>query len=294
MATYSIRDLEKISGIKAHTIRIWEKRYEIIQPSRTPTNIRFYSDNDLRKLLNISFLSRNGLKISKIANLGNDEIGEKVLLFTQKANHTENTIESLIISMIELDENKFERILSNIIIKLGFEETFTNILHPFFEKIGILWQAGTIIPAHEHFISGLVRQKLIVAIDGLRDKPIIKNSQFLLFLPEGEFHELGLLFYQYSLKKRGFKTLYLGQSVPIENLIVINKTSKSAFFLTNITFPFPEKQLRNLFNQLTKEFVNQQIFIFGAITNKISFELPKNISKILSPNDFIAQLEFIN
>jgi len=185
MATYSIRDLEKISGIKAHTIRIWEKRYEIIQPSRTPTNIRFYSDNDLRKLLNISFLSRNGLKISKIANLGNDEIGEKVLLFTQKANHTENTIESLIISMIELDENKFERILSNIIIKLGFEETFTNILHPFFEKIGILWQAGTIIPAHEHFISGLVRQKLIVAIDGLRDKPIIKNSQFLLFLPEG-------------------------------------------------------------------------------------------------------------
>jgi MerR family transcriptional regulator, light-induced transcriptional regulator len=294
MATYSIKDLEKISGIKAHTIRIWEKRYGLVKPNRTATNIRYYSDFELRKLLNISILARNGLKISKISNLGDDEISEKVLLFTQKSNYTENTIENLILSMIEMDENKFNRLLSNQIIKLGFEETFSKVLQPFFERIGILWQAGTIISAQEHFISNLVRQNLLVAIDSHRDEPLIKSSQFLLFLPEEEKHELGLLFYQYSLRKRGFKTIYLGQSVPLHDLERINELHPTEYILTNLTISIPAINFEQMILRLSETFSTKKILISGVQINKYKNALPANVIKISSPTEFIRLIENYN
>ena len=294
MATYSIKDLEKLSGIKAHTIRIWEKRYSLVNPCRTNTNIRYYTDADLRRLMNVSILARNGIKISKIANLGNEEIGEKVLMFNQKFGNTENQIESLVISMIELDENKFDRLLSNLIIKFGFENTFLQVLHPFFERIGLLWQAGTIMPAHEHFISNLVRQKIIVAIDSHRDQPIIKKNQFMLFLPEGEMHELGLLFIQYLLRKRGYKSIYLGQSLPIQDLPDIIEYSKTNYYVTSLTYSLTEKKYNDLINRMNAAFNNQKVFISGAQFTKVPNKLPENYIVIHSPLDFISHLDTID
>jgi DNA-binding transcriptional MerR regulator len=291
MATYSIKDLEKISGVKAHTIRIWEKRYDLVHPNRTQTNIRYYTDADLRRLLNICILSRNGIKISKIALLGNEEIGEKVLLLNQKSGNTENQIESLIISMIELDENKFDRILSNLIIKHGFEVAFIKILFPFFERLGVLWQAGTILPSQEHFVSNLVRQKLIVAIDSYRDQAVTKNAKFLLFLPEGEMHELVLLFCQYLLRKRGFKSFYLGQSVPYSDLSIINATSEPDYILTMLFVSLPEKKVKDFVNTTSQIFQGKTIYISGHQMKQLSFELPSNFSLINQPLDFISHLD---
>ena len=291
MATYSIKDLEKISGIKAHTIRIWEKRYGLVIPNRTQTNIRYYSDAELRKLLNISILARNGIKISKIAGFNNEEICEKVLLFSQKNNNTETIIENLVIAMVELDEYKFDYLLSNHILKLGFEETFIRILHPFFQRVGILWQAGTIVPAQEHFISNLVRQKLIVAIDSLQDQVLTKQNRFVLFLPEGELHELGLLFYQYTLRKRGFKTLYFGQTLPIRDLEKICETQTINFLLTNITATLPTNRLKELIFKLADTFPTTTICISSPQIPEIVFETPINVLLIGSPADFIRQVE---
>ena len=194
MAAYSIRELENLSGIKAHTIRIWEKRYGLIAPERTSTNIRSYCDTELKKLLNISILNRNGLKISKIAQLSPEEIVAKITQFTQDVTSTESQIESLTVAMIDLDEYRFEQLLARSIIQFGFEEAITRVLYPFFVRIGIMWQTGSVNAAQEHFITNLVKQKFYVAIDGLVVNTRQNARTFVFFLPEGELHEIGLLF----------------------------------------------------------------------------------------------------
>jgi len=184
-AHYSIKDLEKLTGIKAHTLRIWEKRYNILNPERTDTNIRFYSDFDLKKLLNISLLNKHGYKISLLASLNDRDLNDKVLSLTQNDAVNELQLDSLLTAMIELDERKFDKIISNAIIHHGFEETLSRVIHPLFEKIGILWQTGTINPAHEHFISNLIRQKILVAIDGVIHNGSVSPKTFFVFLPDG-------------------------------------------------------------------------------------------------------------
>ena len=201
MIKYSIKDLEKLTGIKAHTIRMWEKRYKFLMPERTLTNIRFYSDQDLRSFLNISILNRNGYKISRIVKMKSTEINKKILEITENVHDFDNQVESLIVAMSELDEMKFDKILTTSIIKLGLENTVTQIIYPFFEKIGVLWQIGTINPGQEHFVSNLIRQKLIIAIDGQYDTLAADAKLFLLFLPDGEYHEIGLLYSHYLIKK---------------------------------------------------------------------------------------------
>lgn len=290
MATYSIHDLETISGIKAHTIRIWEKRYGTTKPERTPTNIRYYNDYDLRRLLNIAILKRNNFKISKIANLSNDEVCEKVLLLSQNDFFPENIIESLTLSMLEFDENKFDHLLSNQILRLGFEETFISVLQPFFERVGVLWQAGSIKPVHEHFISNLVRQKLMVAIESQHSQPIPnKKISFVLFLPEGEWHELGLLFYQYLLKKHGIKSLYFGQSVPLRDLVKIIPDHSFDYALTCFTTSMSSLVVNNWITQLSSVFSATKVFISGPVIKKYEQPLPKNIVKI-SNNQFVKWL----
>jgi len=291
MATYSIKDLEHLSGIKAHTIRIWEKRYKLINPSRTATNIRYYNDDNLRQLLNIAVLSKNGIKISKIIKLSDAELADKVLLFTQNVNRLDSVIESLIISMLELDENKFDRYLSNIIINLGFEEAFIKILLPFFERVGFLWQTGAILPAHEHFVSNMIRQKLIVAIDNHKDQNLNKKNQFLLFLPEGEMHELSLLFCQYLLIKRGFKVYYLGQSLPYSNLQNLNHSCTFDYILTILTMPIPENKMKKFIDELSSSFSQVTIFIAGPQLATLSFKIPSNILQINSHQEFIEQID---
>ncbi|MBK7031363.1 MAG: MerR family transcriptional regulator [Bacteroidales bacterium] len=184
MIKYSIKDLEKLTGIKAHTIRIWEKRYHLVDPSRTATNIRYYSDEDLKRLLNVSVLNRYGFRISNIVSMTSEELNSKLLDLSEQDPMFSHEVESLVLSMIEMDEQRFDKILSSSIIKFGFETTITDVLHKFLEKIGVLWQTGTITPAQEHFVSNLIRQKLILAIDGQHVALHSNAKTFLLFLPD--------------------------------------------------------------------------------------------------------------
>jgi MerR family transcriptional regulator, light-induced transcriptional regulator len=182
VSSYSIKDLEQLSGIKAHTLRIWEQRYNFINPQRTDTNIRYYTDEDLKLILNISTLKDNGFKISKIADMEEDQLNKEVLKITENNLRFPDQINSMTLAMIDLDEDRFEKVISTNVIKYGFEKTVMNIIYPFLSKIGVLWQTGSIVPAQEHFISNLIRQKIIVAIDGLFVSNSEVNKSYLLYL----------------------------------------------------------------------------------------------------------------
>jgi len=290
-ARYSIKDLEQLTGIKAHTLRIWEKRYGLVIPKRTNTNIRYYSDQNLKKLLNVAILNRHGLKISKIAKLENEELNEKIISVTSKLNDTASQIESLVIAMIELDENMFEKILTTSIINHGFEDTFLKILFPFFEKIGILWQIGTINPGQEHFISNLVRQKMIVAIDGLvMPTNMPGQKSFILFLPEDELHEIGLLFYSYMLQKLGHQVIYLGQMLPFDDLKAIVKSQNPDALLTIFTSPVAKGDIESYIQKLALTFKRQDIFVSGLQFKLNECKTPKRVQLVESFNQIKEKL----
>lgn len=294
MIKYSIRDLEKLTGIKAHTIRMWEKRYQFLTPERTLTNIRFYSDQDLRSFLNISILNRNGFKISHIVKMKTKEINERILEITENVHDFDNQIESLIVAMTDLDELKFDKILTTSILKLGLENTITQIIYPFFEKIGVLWQIGTINPGQEHFVSSLIRQKLIIAIDGQHD-PYAGNAKlFLLFLPNGEFHEIGLLYSHYLIKKSGFRVVYLSQNVPFEDLIEIAQMKPPDFLFTSFTSFITEVDLKSYIYKLSAAFPDKNIFVSGFQVREYTIEMPKNIKQISSSDELLAALQSLS
>ena len=261
MGKYSIKELEQLSGIKAHTIRIWEKRHKIIAPSRTATNIRFYSDEDLKKIINVSLLNNYGIKISKIADMTLDDVNRKVLQISELKNDAIIHIDQLVVAMIDMEEEAFEKILSSLILRYGFEKTITEMVYPFLEKIGVLWQTQNITPAHEHFISNLIRQKIIVAIDGLPIPPKT-SKKILLFLPEGELHELGLLFHHFLCRKAGYRTYYLGQSVPHKDLISVFERHSPDILVTSLTSS-PAIPIENYLQQLSKDFPSIPILISG-------------------------------
>jgi DNA-binding transcriptional MerR regulator len=294
MANYSIKDLENLSGIKAHTLRIWEKRYNLVSPKRTSTNIRFYDDQDLKRILNISILNRNGVKISKIAQMCDEELRDKITHITQDTNDTDSQIERLCIAMIEIDEDKFENILSSSIFQQGFEQTMINILYPFFVKIGIMWQTGTINPAQEHFISNLVRQKLITAIDGQKSQLKEHPNKFLMFLPEGELHELGLLFFSYLIRKRGHKVIYLGQSVPYEDLRTVHNIRNADHLVTAFYTSMTNEHMIEYTEKLASDFPKSNIYIAGGHMKEILKELPENVKIASDPKAFVAEIEYLD
>jgi MerR family transcriptional regulator, light-induced transcriptional regulator len=291
MIKYSIKDLEKLTGIKAHTIRMWEKRYKFLTPERTLTNIRFYSDQDLRSFLNISILNRNGYKISHIVKMKQGEINEKILEITENVHDFENQIESLIVAMSELDEMKFDKILTTSILKLGLENTVTQIIYPFFEKIGVLWQIGTINPGQEHFVSSLIRQKLIIAIDGQYDSLAPDAKLFLLFLPNGEYHEIGLLYSHFLIKKSGFRVIYLSQNVPFEDLIEVAQIKPTDFLFTSFTSFITEDDLKAYIQKLSVTFPDKIIFISGFQVREYAIEMPLNVRQITSSDDLLSTLQ---
>lgn len=287
MIKYSIKDLEQLSGIKAHTIRIWEKRYGLFEPERTPTNIRFYSDEDLKKLLNVTILNRNGFKISNIVSMDNHEINDRIIEISDSFHDFTNQIEQLTLAMIDFDEVRFERVLSSSVIKIGFDETVRRILYPFFERIGVLWQIGTIYPAQEHFVSNLIRQKLIIAIDGqvgnVRESPLT----FLLFLPPNEWHELGLLFYNYLLRRAGHNVIYLGQSLPLEDLAEIKQKQHIDYVLTSFTTHITSKKFNEAINSISESFSENTIYLTGAQVMEQDHKFPKNIEVIKQADKFL-------
>jgi len=293
MAIYSIKDLEKISGIKAHTIRIWERRYGLIHPRRTTTNIRYYTDADLKKLLNISILNQNGFKISKIANLSEQQLRDRVLDLCLDARNNNVQIESLMVSMLELDEHKFLNVLSGTIIKFGFEETVEQVLFPFLERIGMLWQAGTINPAQEHFISNLVRQKLIVAIDNEMQNMAVNGPRVIFFLPENELHEVGLLFFNFIARKEGLDVVYLGMSVPLADLKLVHQIRPADAFFTSYVSAREKGELENELQQLRNYFPQTPFFVSGLQIKEQRPALPDDFTVISSIKTFRERVKLL-
>lgn len=270
MGKYSIKELETLSGIKAHTIRIWEKRHRIIEPRRTTTNVRFYSDSDLRKIINVSLLNNHGLKISKIAGMSDVEINTEVVQLTDSHNEVDIFIDQLIMSMIDMEEEQFEKLLAHLIVKFGFEKTVLEIIYPFLHKIGILWHTKNISPAQEHFITNLIRQKILVAIDALPFPP--KDAEkVVLFLPENELHEIGLLFYYFIVKKLGYKTFYLGQHLPYQDLSKVCLEYRPKFIITSLISTQKPQKTQQYIEKLVGDFPDSTLLASG------------NFSKIIPP-----------
>lgn len=236
MSVYTIKDLSQLSRIKPHTLRVWEQRYGILQPTRSDANFRQYSQDELKYLLNVVLLYESGFKISKIAQFSREDLEEEVRKLSLSHLEFPLHIQNLVISMLDLNEDRFVQLLSHHILALGLEETMVKIIYPFLHQIGILWQTNAINPAQEHFITHLIRQKLMVAIDGLgnsRRKP--DGLKVILFLPEGELHEISLLFGYYLIRYEGHHCIYLGQSLPIGDIAEIQRTHKADVLFTTIT-----------------------------------------------------------
>jgi DNA-binding transcriptional MerR regulator len=263
---FSIKDLENFTGIKSHTIRIWEKRYKLLKPSRTDTNIRFYDSDNFLKLLNVNLLYKNGFKISKIAQLSEASINTKVKELVSNKVAEERAIDAFKIAMINFDSSLFQQTYSKLSAYKSFKEIFYDVFIPLLDNIGYLWQTKTIKPVHEHFISSLIVQKLNYNIEQNLSKELNDSGKvFVLYLPMGEIHELGLLFLHYELTFRGYHSIYLGSSISMDQITDIKDIYTSIHFISYFTVEpsddVIDNYLDNVFNQLLSDTKNQFYFL---------------------------------
>lgn len=264
---FSISDLENLTGIKAHTIRIWEKRYRLLEPERSDTNIRNYSLLSFQKLLNISYLKKSGLKISKIAALKTDDIPIKVREIASRSQIEDHAINALKMAMMNFDQVLFYNTYNNLLENRTFSEIFYTVFLPFLKEIGLLWQTNTITPAHEHFLSVHIKQKILLNIERLQllePKPATRT--FVLFLPDREIHDIGLLFLNYKLRSKGFHTIFLGESVPMNSLPDLLGFFEEVCFISYFTvYPEIEKIPGYLsdFESLLLQKENTELLLLG-------------------------------
>jgi len=295
---FSIKDLENLSGVKAHTIRIWEKRYNLFSPDRTDTNIRRYDLENLKKLLNVTFLYNSGLKISKIAELGNTKINDRVLDLGQESKEL-FAMKSFKTAMLDFDLELFSKTYDSVAQKRSFREVFFDLLLPLLHDIGILWQTGTIDPSHERFISELIKQKVIVNIEkAQKKKPTHSDVVFSLYLPYEEIHEIGLLYANYEILTAGFKTIYLGNNIPVDSLQFVIKHHDNLTFLSYFTVK-PDKQ--NLveymteFNEKVGDAKNYKLWMMGYKTSELEGKkIASNFTVIPDLRSLIDRLETLN
>ncbi len=276
---YAIKDLERLSGIKAHTLRIWELRYGILKPERSCTNIRCYTSDDLKRILNISLLNNNGYKISKIATFLDEELVKHAQSILNTYGKESDQIDNLVLCMMEMDEVKFEATICKCIAHFGFENTMERIIFPFMRHIGSMWQIGIINCAQEHFISQLIKQKIIVGIDNLPNQQTPDTKTFVLYLPSKELHEMGLLYCKYLIKARGHKCLYLGQSVPMCDLKNISENITPEIIVTIFTTPAEDYTLQQYMINLGTCFQQCKIMVSGRLFFESTehIDLPKNV-----------------
>lgn len=278
--SFSIRDLENLSGIKAHTIRIWEKRYHLLQPERTATNIRTYSLSSLQKLLNITLLYNNGYKISKIAKLEEDNIPQLVNEIIARNSEKHHAINAFKLAMVNFDSAHFFQTFNSLMVERNFREIFNKVFIPLLNELGLLWQTNTISPAHEHFITSLIKQKIYIHTEKFQKlEPTKTDKVFVMFLPENEIHEVGLLFLNYEIVSRGYKTIYLGQSMPLENMVDLLNYYENLHFVSYFTVS-PNKDeinkyLEDFYNILNTK-GNSKLWLLGFqsqyITNQQKLE----------------------
>ncbi|MBK9381630.1 MAG: MerR family transcriptional regulator [Chitinophagaceae bacterium] len=276
MNAFTIKDLENLSGIKAHTIRIWEQRYNFLKPQRTDTNIRYYSSDELKTVLNIALLNKYGFKISHIDRMQPEEIKAKILSLGDAKAIQERIVNELVQEMVDLNIEKLEKILANYISLRGIEKTVIHIIFPFLEKIGLLWVTGHINPAQEHLVTNVIRQKLIVAIETAITHLKVDKT-VLLFLPEGEHHELGLLFMYYMLKNRGIQTIYLGANVPVKDVAYVARLKKPDIVFTHLTATSSSFNFEKFLNGINSQFNDIQTVISGQLTHSYTKNIPNGI-----------------
>ncbi|NRD22404.1 MerR family transcriptional regulator [Winogradskyella litoriviva] len=279
---FSIKDLENLTGIKAHTIRIWEKRYNLLEPQRTETNIRYYDLANFQKLLNISYLNENGYKISKIATTKADEIPKLVKEIATGNNVNSQAINDFKLSMLNFDQALFYKTYENLNKEKVFEDIFFDVFMPFLNDIGFLWQTDTISPAHEHFISALIRQKLLINIEKIQSQQTsTSNKTYVLYLPENEIHELGLMFINYKLISLGHHSIFLGPSIPIANLVDFQDNYEKVNYISYFSIK-PERENLNTyleeFDKIILKNSNSKLWVTGHIVNNMETEtIPENI-----------------
>ena len=292
MDSFTIKDLENISGIKAHTIRIWEQRYQFLKPKRTETNIRFYNNEELKTLLTVALLNKYGFKISLLDKMSAEELDKKIQSLTQLEAQQERIVNELVDCMIQVDLERLETILEGYIRSKGIERTITQIIFPFMEKIGILWITNHINPAQEHLVTNIIRQKLIVGIDSVV-KEIKINKTVLLFLPEGEFHELGVLFVSYLLKCKGVSTIYLGANVPLRDVEYLVNLKKPSYIYSHLSSVAQSFNFDKFLLSITKKFEGTPIILSGLLTNTYEKKIPSQITfkkTLAEVMEFVATL----
>jgi DNA-binding transcriptional MerR regulator len=289
MSTYTIKDLEHISGIKAHTIRIWEQRYHFLQPQRTDTNIRSYSADELKVILNVSLLNKYGYKISHIDKMNADEMEEKIFGLNQMDADKERVVNALIKDMVSLNMVSFERQLDTYIVSKGIEKTITEIIFSFLERVGVLWITNHINPAQEHLASNIIRQKIILGIEKL-PKFYQTAKLIVLFMPEGEYHEIGLLFVHFLLKQKGHNVDYLGTNVPIVDLKYLTEYKKVDYLYSHITAPIKGFKLNKFMEQLEQINHNIPIILTGLMVQEYKQPVAGNIKIMKSLSETMTVL----
>ena len=292
MSSYSIKDLEQVTGIKAHTIRIWEQRYNFLQPSRTETNIRSYSSAELKTILNVSLLNKYGFKISHIDKMSSDQIEEKILSLNQIDAIRERVVNVLIKEMVSLNMHAFEKQLDIYIGQKGVDKTITEIVFPFLERVGILWMTNHINPAQEHLATNLLRQKIILGIERL---PAVSehNKNVILFMPEGEYHEIGLLFVYFLLKQEGIYVNYLGANVPMKDLVYLTAVKKPNYVFCHLTSPSKVFKIDRFLTQIGQVSNTTPVMLSGLFMKDYKGKLSENIAVKKSLAEVIQLIQAI-
>ncbi len=274
--SFSIRDMENLSGIKAHTIRIWEKRYNLFSPERTDTNIRTYNLESLQKLLNVTLLYNNGYKISKIAKMGDEKIPALVNEIILEKSEKSHALNSFKLAMLNFDQSLFLKTYNGLMEEKSFTQIFNDVFIPLLNELGLLWQTNTISPAHEHFISNLIKQKIYIHTEKLQfETPTKKDEVYVLFLPENEIHELGLLYINYQLALHGYKTIYLGQTMPIESLEDLLKYYTNIRFVSYFTVSPTKDEIDDYFDrfgEVLKKSPGSKLYVLGYQIQEIGEE----------------------
>lgn len=276
MNAFTIKDLENLSGIKAHTIRIWEQRYSFLKPQRTQTNIRYYSSDELKAILNIALLNKYGYKISHIDRMSEDELRQKVLSLSHIEAQQERLVNDMLQCMVDLDIDRFETILNEFIKARGIDRAISYLIFPFLDKIGILWLTNHINPAQEHLVTNVIRQKLIVGIESVVSHLLLSKT-VILFLPEGEHHELGLLYMYYLLKSRGVQVIYLGANVPVRDLEFIVNLKKPDYLYTHLTNTAGNFSFEKFLLQVSHKMPNVPVVISGQLTEARLKKIPPGV-----------------
>jgi DNA-binding transcriptional MerR regulator/methylmalonyl-CoA mutase cobalamin-binding subunit len=290
MDRYSIRDLDKLSGIKAHTIRVWERRYGIVKPQRTDTNRRRYGDEDLRRIINISILRRNGFKISEIAGFSDSDIDSKVSFLSKEVFNSDTQIDSMMMAMVDLNGKVMNDLLNRSLMNRGLEETMTALVFPFLRRIGVMWQTGSADIGSEHFVSNIFRQKLIESIDNLSPVLKPKRKKIILFLPENELHEIGLLYYNYLVRKAGHESLYLGQSTPLSSVVSACKQWEADILITGLLSGYPDFKPDDYIKALAASFPKQKILVAGELAKSAIKLKDKQVFPLSSIEDLKSHL----